>query len=96
MHVMLAVLKRRKLKQRISGRATKAVKRRAERYLSHFDEIWQLQSYLLSEADRTNTPIIVNEDRDGTVREVMRTLLDILSSRVEPEPDTVFASRTEP
>jgi len=94
-HVMLAVLKRRKLKQRISGRATKAVKRRAERYLAHFDEIWQLQSYLLSEADRTNTPIIVNDDRDGTVREVMRTLLDILSSRIVPEPDIVFASSDE-
>ena len=92
-HVMLAVLKRRKLKQRISGRATKAVKRRAERYLAHFDEIWQLQSYLLSEADRTNTPIILNDDRDATVREIMRTLLDILSTRVQPDPHSVF---TEP
>jgi 2-phosphoglycerate kinase len=92
-HVMLAVLKRRKLKQRISGRATKAVKRRAERYLAHFDEIWQLQSYLLSEADRTNTPIIINDDRDATVREIMRTLLDILSARIQPDPQSVF---TEP
>ena len=92
-HVMLAVLKRRKLKQRISGRATKAVKRRAKRYLAHFDEIWQLQSYLLSEADRTNTPIIINDDRDGTVREVMRTLLDVLTSRAQPDPQSVF---TEP
>jgi 2-phosphoglycerate kinase len=92
-HVMLAVLKRRKLKQRISGRATKAVKRRAERYLAHFDEIWQLQSYLLSEADRTNTPIIINDDRDTTVREIMRTLLDILSTRIQPDAQSVF---TEP
>jgi 2-phosphoglycerate kinase len=89
-HVMLAVLKRRKLKQRISGRATKAVKRRAERYLAHFDEIWQLQSYLLSEADRTNTPIIINDDRDATVREIMRTLLDILSTRIQPDAQSVF------
>jgi 2-phosphoglycerate kinase len=92
-HVMLAVLKRRKLKQRITGRATKAVKRRAERYLAHFDEIWQLQSYLLSEADRTNTPIIINDDRDVTVREIMRTLLDVLSTRIQPDPQSVF---TEP
>jgi len=92
-HVMLAVLKRRKLKQRISGRATKAVKRRAERYLAHFDEIWQLQSYLLSEADRTNTPIIINDDRDTAAREIMRTLLDILSAGIQPDPQSVF---TEP
>lgn len=81
-HVVLAVLKRRTLKERLSGRATRAVRRRAERYLDHFEEIWQLQSYLLSEADRTNTPIIVNTDRDETVREIMRTLLDILSEPV--------------
>jgi len=89
-HVVLAVLKRRKLKQRLSGRATKARKRRAERYLAHFDEIWQLQSYLLSEADRTNTPIVVNDDRDSTIREVMRTLLDVLSSNLQPTPESVF------
>lgn len=89
-HVMLAVLKKRKLKQRITGRATRAVKRRAERYLAHFDEIWQLQSYLLSEADRTNTPIIVNGGREDTVREIMRTLLDILSSRIEPDLALAF------
>lgn len=90
LHVMLAVLKKRKLKQRITGRATKAVKRRAERYIAHFDEIWQLQSYLLSEADRTNTPILVNEDRDGTVSEIMRILLDILSDNLTADPQSVF------
>jgi 2-phosphoglycerate kinase len=81
-HVMLAVLKKGALKQRLTGRAAKAVKRRAERYLDHFDEIWRLQSYLLAEADRTNTPIIVNSDRDDTVREIMGTLLDVLSESV--------------
>lgn len=90
LQVMLAVLKRGKLKQRITGRSTKAVKRRAERYLAHFDEIWQLQSYLLSEADRTHTPIIVNDDRDGTVREIMRTLLDQLAATLQPDPQRVF------
>ena len=89
-HVMLAVLKKRKLKQRITGRAGKAVKRRAARYLEHFDEIWQLQSYLLSEADRTNTPIIVNEDRDATVREIMRTILDILADALPADSGPVF------
>ncbi len=90
-HIMLAVLKKRKLKQRISGRATKAVKRRAQQYLKHFDAIWQLQSYLLDEADKTNTPIIINGDRDEVVREIMRTLLDELSNASTPSPAMVFA-----
>jgi 2-phosphoglycerate kinase len=80
-HVVLAVLKRRTLKERLSGRASKAAKRGKARYLDHFEEIWQLQSYLLSEADRTNTPIIVNNDREDTVKEIMRTILDTLAER---------------
>jgi 2-phosphoglycerate kinase len=80
-HVVLAVLKRRTLKERLSGRASKAVKRAKARYLDHFEEIWQLQSHLLSEADRTNTPIVVNNDREDTVKEIMRTILDGLAQR---------------
>jgi 2-phosphoglycerate kinase len=78
-HVVLAVLKRKGLKQRLTGRATRAVKRRAKRYLKQFEQIWQLQSFLLDEADRTGAPIIVNNDRDDTIREIMRTVLNELS-----------------
>jgi len=35
--------------------------------------------YLLALADRTGTPIIINKDRDETIREIMRTILDILT-----------------
>ena len=90
-HVLLAVLKKRKLKRRLSGRAEQASERRAKRYLENFDQIWQLQSYLLSEADRTNTPIVINDDRDQAVREIMRTVLDNLEESAAPSPKKVFA-----
>jgi 2-phosphoglycerate kinase len=89
--IMLAVLKRKDLKERIKGRGTRAPERRSERYLKHFDEIWQLQSFLLSEADRTKTPIIVNGDRDKVVREIMRTVIDMLSSDFTLTPEEVFS-----
>jgi 2-phosphoglycerate kinase len=91
LHITLAVLKKKHLKQRITGRATQAVQRRAQHYLDHFDEIWQLQSYLLAQADQTNTPIIINTERDEVVREIMRTLLDELSSSSARSADLVFA-----
>ena len=91
LHIMLAILKKGKLKQRIKGRATQAVQRRAQEYLDHFDEIWQLQSYLLAEADDTNTPIIVNGDREEVVQEIMRTLVEQLSGSRTPSPDRVLA-----
>jgi len=90
-HVLLAVLKKRKLKRRLSARATHASERRAERYIENFDHIWALQSYLLSEADRTNTPIVINDDRDQAVREIMRTVLDTLEEVETPSPKKVFA-----
>ncbi|MDJ0879092.1 MAG: AAA family ATPase [Halieaceae bacterium] len=90
-HVLLAVLKKRKLKRRLSSRAEQASERRAEQYLENFDQIWQLQSYLLSEADRTNTPIVINDDRDQAVREIMRTVLDSLEEPTAPSPKKVFA-----
>jgi 2-phosphoglycerate kinase len=88
--IMLALLKRSDLKERIRGRGTKVPQRRSERYLEHFDEIWRLQSFLLSEADRTKIPIIVNGDRDKVVREIMRTVIDTLSKDFSSTPAEVF------
>jgi len=88
--IMLGILKRKRLQRRISGRSTDVPQRRAERYLKHFDEIWHLQSYLLSEADRTNIPIIDNNDRDRIFREVMRITIEILARDCKHSPRTVF------
>ena len=91
MPIMLGVLKRKQLQRRISGRGTDAPQRRADRYLKHFDEIWRLQSYLLSEADRADIPIVVNGDRDKVFREIMRITIETLAADFNNTPQTVFA-----
>jgi 2-phosphoglycerate kinase len=88
--IMLAVLKQEDLKERIRGRGTKAPQRRSSRYLEHFDAIWRLQSFLLSEADRSKIPIILNGDRDKVVREIMRTVIDTLAKDFTATPADVF------
>jgi 2-phosphoglycerate kinase len=88
--IMLGLLKRKRLQRRISGRGNKVPQRRAERYIKHFDEIWHLQSYLLSEADRTNIPIIENNDRDKIFREIMRITIEMLARESEPSAREVF------
>jgi 2-phosphoglycerate kinase len=88
--IMLGLLKRKRLQRRISGRGTDVPQRRAERYLKHFDEIWHLQSYLLSEADRTNIPIIENNDRDKIFREIMRITIEMLARESKPSARAVF------
>ena len=91
MHVTLAVLNQKELKSRLKGRSKLVPERRSKRYLKNFDAIWSLQSYLLSEADRTGTPIIVTQHHDQALQEVMRTVMARLASEFTASPDEVFA-----
>ncbi len=71
-HVTLAVLKSKELKSRLRGRGVEVPQRRAKRYLNNFDSIWSLQSFLLSEADRCDVPIIPNGDKEKTVLQTIQ------------------------
>jgi 2-phosphoglycerate kinase len=88
--VMLAVLKRKRLQNRLKGRSTHVPQRRAERYLEHFESIWKLQTYLLSEADQADVPIISNTDRDDVFREIMLYTIDKLAADFKKSADQVF------
>jgi 2-phosphoglycerate kinase len=88
--VMLAVLKRKALESRIKGRSTKVPQRRARRYLEHFESIWKLQTFLLSEADAADVPIISNLDREDVFREIMLHTIDRLAEDFDKKPDQVF------
>jgi 2-phosphoglycerate kinase len=89
--IMLGVLKRKQLQRRIHGRGTDVPQRRGDRYLKHFDEIWRLQSYLLSEADHANIPIVANSDRDKVFREIMRITIETLAEDFDNTAQAVFA-----
>jgi 2-phosphoglycerate kinase len=88
--IMLGVIKRKKLHRRIIGRSTQVPQRRVEKYLKHFESIWGLQSYLLSEADKVNTTIIVNDSRDDVFREIMLTTIKKLAEDFDKTPAQVF------
>ncbi len=88
--VMLAVLKPEKLRKRIRGRGNHVPERRAERYMGHFDYVWRLQSYLLSEADRLGVPIIANDDKEKVMREIMRIIIGTVSNDFTRTPREVF------
>jgi 2-phosphoglycerate kinase len=88
--ITLAVLNRQILRDRFRGRGEQIDARRADRYLEHFDSIWRLQSYLLSEADRLQTPIIINDNKEQIIQEVMVTVVDRLSEQFSATPNQVF------
>ena len=90
MRVMLAVTKPSELKARLRGRGKRTPGRRAARYLKHFDAIWALQSFMLSEADQLGVPIVANNDLDAATHQVMGLLMDELAKHFVGTPEEVL------
>jgi 2-phosphoglycerate kinase len=91
--IMLAVLKPDQLKQQLKGRGVIAPKRSsAQQYLSRFEHIWELQSYLLSEADNSVMDIIHNDDMDQTTERVMRSINGVLANGFSAKVEDIFSN----
>ena len=88
--IVLAVLKRKRLRKRLKGRGQQVSSRRSERYLENFEAIWQLQSFLLSEADRYDIPILENDDQEETIKLVMENISAILEKEYTGDPNFLF------
>jgi len=91
--VMLGLLKRKHLMQRIKIRSNNVPDRGAEHYLQFFEAIWRLQAYLLSEADGANIHIAVNENRDKVFSEIMRFTIATLAENFDSTPEKVFGAK---
>ncbi len=89
-HVTLAVLRPKELKSRLRGRGKRVPHRRATRYLDKFDAIWTLQSFLLSEADRCDVPIITNQDKERSILQIVLQVNHELTCHFSATPDEVF------
>jgi len=88
--ITLAVLNHKRLRDRFRGRGEQVDARRADRYLENFSSIWRLQSYLLAEADRSHTPIIINDHKEQVIQDVMATVVDRLAEQFSGTPRQVF------
>jgi len=91
--VMLGLLQRKHLGQRIKARSTNVPDRGKAHYMQYFDEIWRLQTYLLSEADRLNIHIVVNDNRDKVFSEIMRYTIATLAKNFDSTPEKVFGAK---
>ena len=91
-HVTLAVLHERELQARLRGRGAEEPKRRAKRYLSKFDSIWRLQSFVLGEAERFDTPIIPNDDQEAAIFQLINTINRQLAEHFAGSPADVFGT----
>lgn len=83
--LMLATMERVALSKQLKRRGREAAERKASRYLEHLDDIWELQSYLLSEADNSGIPIITNWHVDTTIREILNLVMAKVIKRYPPK-----------
>ena len=83
--VMLASLKREMLYRQLERRDRENSKRQASRYLKGFDAIWELQSWLLNEADRAGIPIIESTTIEDTVRAVLDLVITGIMQQFPPD-----------
>lgn len=75
---MLATMKKSLLRKQLKRRGREKSNHETGRYLEQLDDIWELQSWLLNEADRAGSRIIPNWYIEDAVREV----LDLVSQRI--------------
>jgi 2-phosphoglycerate kinase len=72
--IMLATMKKKLLRQYLKSRGREKSGRKASHYLDNLDDIWELQSYLLNEADVASIPIIPNPNTEKTISEVLNVV----------------------
>lgn len=89
-YVMLAILKSKKIKARLKGRGVDAPQRKPARYLNNLESIWSLQSYLLSEADRCNVPIVISEDKEKATQQITRQVNSELAKQFSGSARDVY------
>ena len=84
--IMLATMKKGLLSKQLERRGLEKHKRRASHYLQNLDDIWELQSWLLDEADRAGIPIIENWYLEDSVRAALDLVIGVLMKHFPPEP----------
>lgn len=87
--LMLASLDKSLLQKQLKRRGREKSERKASRYLDGLDDIWELQSYLLSDADNQGIPIIQNLDVESTVREVLELVSTKIRKHFPPQLEDI-------
>jgi 2-phosphoglycerate kinase len=85
--IMLATMKRELLNKQLKRRGHEKNKHGAAHYLENLDDIWELQSWLLDDADRAGITIIENWYLEDTVRAVLDLVIGVIMKHFPPAPD---------
>ena len=88
--LIVVVTKKKTLRKQLKGRGQHVSSRRSERYLNNFDAIWQLQSFLTTQAESHDIPVVPNTDLEDTVQVIMDHLVEALSAKFRKSAEKLF------
>ena len=80
-------MKKELLNKQLKRRGREQSTRQASHYLENLDDIWELQSWLLDEADKAGIHIIENWYVEDTVRAALDLIIGVLMKHFPPQPD---------
>ena len=85
--IKLASMKKKLLQKQLQRRGREEGRGKSEHQIEYLDDIWELQSWLLDEADRDGIAIIENWYIEDTVRAALDLIIGALMKRFPPHPD---------
>lgn len=93
--VLIAVPKRKSLRKQLKGRGQQISSRRSQRYMDNFDAIWELQEFLIDEADEHDVAIVPNSELDDTTALVKEYIAEVLAKHFKGSPDLIEEASLE-
>ena len=79
--LMLSTIEKDVLRARLRRRGSDVGERHARRYLEHLDEIWELQSFLVGEAESADINVMPTGDIETTIGEILDLISRIVMKR---------------
>ena len=85
--LVLAVTTRANLEDRLLRRSREQPDRDSDLHLKTVSAIWQLQTFMVDQAEKADIPVIVNWDLNETTGRIMDEVMRRISERFPPDPE---------
>mgnify|MGYP001147689464 CR=1 FL=1 len=84
--VFVAAMSKTALQKRFRKRGSEHAARNASRYIEHFEDIWELQSFLLDEADEAGISIINSGNMEEAIKGILEEITNIVVKQYLENP----------
>lgn len=87
----LSTINRKTLRRRFRRRGSEGGERSPARYLDHLDEIWELQSFVVQEAEAADVSVLPTVSMETTIGEILDMISKVIMERFPPRPQRLDA-----